>query len=229
MSSKQTRLLIIDDEPAVCRFLRNALEPLGFLIEEALTGEQGLSRLPSFKPDLVILDLGLPDRSGFEVLREIRGWSRVPVLVLTVRDSEQDKVELLEAGADDYLTKPFSLPELNARLKVALRHSHVNADEQPTLQIGPLDFDFARHSVKLHGELIKLTATEYELLRRLAQAKGRLVTSQQLLNEIWGPNASGNQHYLRVYIGSLRKKLEVEPANPTLIMTEPGVGYRLNV
>jgi len=167
--------------------------------------------------------------SGFQVLKEIRGWSKVPVVVLTVQDSEQDKVNLLEAGADDYLTKPFGLPELNARLKVALRHSHVNAEELPTLKIGPLDFDFSRHSVKLNGEVIKLTATEYEMLRLIAQAKGRIVTGQQLLSEIWGPHSSGNQHYLRVYIGNLRKKLEVDPANPALIMTEPGVGYRLNV
>jgi len=227
--NKQTKLLVIDDEAAMCRSLRNGLEPLGFHIEEAETGELGLEKVESFKPDVVILDLGLPDMSGFQVLKEIRGWSKVPVVVLTVQDSEQDKVNLLEAGADDYLTKPFGLPELNARLKVALRHSHVNAEELPTLKIGPLDFDFSRHSVKLNGEVIKLTATEYEMLRLIAQAKGRIVTGQQLLSEIWGPHSSGNQHYLRVYIGNLRKKLEVDPANPALIMTEPGVGYRLNV
>lgn len=225
----QTHLLIIDDEVAVRRFLRLGLEPHGYQIEEAETGTDGLAKAAILKPELVILDLGLPDIDGLEVLKRLRGWSKVPILVLTVRDSEQDKVALLEAGADDYLTKPFSMPELNARLRVALRHSQSEKDPTPVFKTGRLEVDFANRTVKIEGQLVKLTVTEYNVLKVLGQARGRLVTQQQLLNEVWGPNASENFQYLRVYIGALRKKLEVNPATPTLILTDPGVGYRLSV
>ena len=229
MKPKQTRLLMIDDEPGVRQFLRIGLESHCYLIEEASTGKEGIEKCATFKPELVILDLGLPDLDGLEVLKTLRMWTQVPIVVLTVRDSDEDKVRLLEAGADDYLTKPFSMTELVVRLKVALRHSHAEADPMPIFKTGRLEVDFTNRLVKLDGQPVKLTLTEYNVLSLLAQARGRIVTQQYLLNEIWGPNAIDSVQYLRVYIGALRKKLELDPAAPTLIMTDPGVGYRLNV
>jgi two-component system KDP operon response regulator KdpE len=229
MKPDAKRLLIIDDEPDVRRFLRLGLEPHSYHIEDAVSGKDGIAKAVNFKPELVVLDLGLPDMDGLEVLKTLRGWTKVPILVLTVRDSDEDKVALLEAGADDYLTKPFSMPELVARLKVALRHSQSEADTTPVFKTGGLEVDFASRSVKIDGRPVKLTTTEYNVLRLLAQARGRIVTQQQLLNDVWGPNASESIQYLRVYIGALRKKLELDPAAPRLITTDPGVGYRLNV
>lgn len=229
MSQKPVRVLIIDDEVEVRRFLRLGLEPNGFLVDEASSGRGGLDKSIEFKPELIILDLGLPDLDGFEVLKRLRDWTKVPVLILTVRDSDQDKVRLLEAGADDYLTKPFSMPELVARLKVALRHIRSTSEPTPVFKSGRLEIDFTTRAVKIDGKPIKLTATEYEVLKILAQAGGRIVTQQYLLNEIWGPTAAENFHYLRIYVGALRKKLEIDPTSPMLIMTDPGVGYRLNV
>jgi two-component system KDP operon response regulator KdpE len=227
MNKKPTRLLIIDDEPAVCRFLRLGLEPLGYQIEEAGSGNEGIAKSAAFNPELILLDLGLPDMGGLEVLQSLREWTKVPILVLTVRDSEQDKVSLLDAGADDYLTKPFGLPELSSRIKVALRHRLAEFESTPILKTGRLEIDFPMRAVKLDGAPVKLTVTEYDVLRLLALARGQIVTQQQLLNEVWG--TSENSHYLRIYIRALRKKLEAVPANPTFVMTEPGVGYRLNV
>ena len=229
MTNKAVRLLIIDDEPAVRRFLRIGLEPNGYLIDEAATGKEGLEKVLSFKPELIILDLGLPDIDGFNVLRNLREWSKIPVVVLTVRDSESDKVRLLEAGADDYLAKPFGLPELMARLRVALRHYLATQDSIPYFKVGKLEISYTDHAVKFEDKPMKLTSIEYKLLRMLAQGQGKVVTQQQLVDETWGPQSSGTAHYLRVYIGHLRKKLERNSDQPSLIITEPGVGYRLNV
>jgi two-component system KDP operon response regulator KdpE len=225
----QKRLLIIDDESDVRRFLRMGLEPFGFLIEESANGKEGLEKSISFKPELIILDLGLPDLDGFEVLRRLRDWTKVPILILTVRDSDQEKVKLLDAGADDYLTKPFSMLELEARLKVALRHSQSEVEPTPIFKTDRLEIDFTTRIVKVDGNIVRLTVTEYNLLRVLAQAGGRIVTQQSLMSEVWGPDSIENLHYLRIYIGALRKKLELNPTTPTLIMTDPGVGYHLNV
>jgi two-component system KDP operon response regulator KdpE len=225
----QKRLLIIDDESDVRRFLHLGLDNFGFAIEEAESGKLGLEKSISFKPELIILDLGLPDMDGFDVLKRLREWTKVPILILTVRDSDQEKVKLLDAGADDYLTKPFSLLELEARLKVALRHSQSNAEPAPIFKTDRLEIDFTSRVVKVEGKVVKLTVTEYDLLRILAQAGGRIVTQQVLMSEVWGPSAADNLHYLRIYVGALRKKLELNPTTPALIMTDPGVGYHLNV
>ena len=226
---KQNKLLIIDDEPAVRRFLNMQMVSQSFVVEEAETGQDGLAKTAEFKPDVIILDLGLPDCDGLEVLKNIREWSKVPVIVLTVRDSENDKVSLLEAGADDYLTKPFSVAELNARVKVALRHYANRANEAtPVLRNGPLEIDFGAHIVKMNGQQVKLTVTEYNILRLLALEMGKVIPQQKILSEIWGLQGSDNIHYVRIYVGQLRKKLESDPSHPKLVLTEPGVGYRLN-
>lgn len=226
MSNNEWRLLIIDDEAAVRRSLEG-LSLRNFKIEEAATGQEGLAKFESFKPDLILLDLGLPDLSGLEVLKRLREWTKIPILILTVRDSEREKVELLDAGADDYLTKPFSFPELIARLNVARRRALSQGEPNFKFSNQDLEIDFRERSVRLNGKPVKLTTTEYSVLRVLAQAQGRMITQQQLLSEVWGPDHADDPHYARIYIGMLRKKLEVDPANPKLILTEPGVGYRL--
>lgn len=220
------RILVIDDEQAIRRFLRISLEAEGYTYLEAENGEGGLVAAATHRPELIILDLGLPDADGATVLQRLREWSSVPVIILTVRDSESEKVTLLDAGADDYLTKPFGVPELLARVRVALRHKQSDASE-PSIRAGELEIDFADRTVLLRGETIKLTATEYELLRVLAQHAGKVVTQRQLLKDIWGPQSVEQSQYLRVYIAQLRKKLERDPGQPAYILTEPGVGYRL--
>jgi two-component system KDP operon response regulator KdpE len=179
-------------------------------------------------PDLIILDLGLPDIDGFKVLKSIREWSQVPIIILTVRDSEIDKVSLLDAGANDYVTKPFGVPELLARIRVALRLSQP-ADDKAVFKSGPLEIDYAAHIVKLNGYEIRLTDTEYRLLSLLAKNAGKLLTQRELLKEVWGISAIQHTHYLRIYIAQLRHKLEKDPSRPQMIITEPGVGYRMNV
>jgi two-component system, OmpR family, KDP operon response regulator KdpE len=220
------RILVIDDELAIRRLLKISLEAEGHTYIEAGTGQDGLVAAATQRPDVVILDLGLPDMDGSVVLNRLREWSSVPVIVLTVKDSETDKVALLDAGADDYLTKPFGVPELLARLRVALRHKQSTAAE-PVLRAGDLQIDFTDRTVSIRDEIVRLTATEYELLKILAQHAGKLVTQKQLLRDIWGPQAIDQSQYLRVYIAQLRKKLERDPSSPDLIITEPGVGYRL--
>jgi two-component system KDP operon response regulator KdpE len=180
----------------------------------------------SYKPQLIILDLGLPDQSGLEWLRRFREWSQVPVIVLTVSDQEESKVSLLEAGADDYVTKPFGFPEIMARIKVALRHNS-NEEPNPLFTTGDWEVDLLNRIVKVKGEVVKLTATEYEFLRLLVKNAGRVVAQETLLREIWGKTALGQNHYLRIYIGTLRKKLEADSSSPKHLLTEPGVGYRL--
>lgn len=219
-------VLVIDDEVQIRRFLRISLESNGFRVHEATTGAQGLAQASLLRPDAVILDLGLPDNDGLTILKRLREWSRVPVVILSVRDSDTDKVSLLDAGADDYLTKPFSVGELLARLRVALRHSQPGEDEM-IFRRGRLAVDLARRLVTLEDEPVRLSVTEYALLRLFVQHAGRVLTHTQILRHVWGPQYVQETHYLRVYVARLRQKLEEDPSNPQLILTEPGVGYRL--
>ncbi len=219
-------ILIIDDEAQIRRFLRISLTSNGYQVEEAATGREGLEKAARLRPEVVILDLGLPDEGGLSILKQLREWSRAPVIVLSVRDRDEDKIALLDAGADDYLTKPFSLGELLARLRLARRHAQP-AGDSATFQSGPLKVDLSRRLVTLNDEPVKLTTTEYALLRLFIQHAGRVLTHTQLLREVWGPQYVEETHYLRVYIAHLRRKLEADPANPQLLITEPGVGYRL--
>jgi two-component system, OmpR family, KDP operon response regulator KdpE len=222
------RILVIDDELAIRRLLKISLEAEGHAYFEAGTGQEGLVAAATQRPELIILDLGLPDMDGSVVLKRLREWSSVPVIVLTVKDSETDKVALLDAGADDYLTKPFGVPELMARVRVALRHNRSTVTE-PVLRTADLQIDFTDRTVSVRGDLVRLTATEYELLKILAQHAGKVVTQRQLLKEIWGPQAVDQSQYLRVYVAQLRKKLERDPGSPEFIITEPSVGYRLRL
>ncbi len=218
--------LVIDDEQQIRRLLRVCLEANGYRVWEAASGQEGITEAAQRKPDVVLLDLGLPDLDGVTVLKRLREWSRVPVVVLSVRDREEEKIAALDNGADDYVTKPFATGELLARLRVAQRHS-LPAAENLVFRAGDLEVDLAARVVKLKGQEVKLTATEYSLLRLFVQHAGKVLTHRQLLREVWGPNAVEQTHYLRVYMAHLREKLEAEPANPRLLATEPGVGYRL--
>ena len=217
--------LVIDDERQIRRLLRVCLEGNGYRVLEAATGQEGLLQAAQHPPEVVLLDLGLPDLDGVSVLKRLREWSRVPVVVLSVRDREEDKVAALDNGADDYVTKPFSTGELLARLRVALRHAAPGADSA-VFRAGDLEVDLTARVVKLKGQEVKLTATEYALLRLFVQHAGKVLTHRQILKEVWGPNAVQQTHYLRVYIAHLREKLEADAAKPRLIATEPGVGYR---
>jgi two-component system KDP operon response regulator KdpE len=222
------KILIIDDEAAIRRLLKVSFKSQGYTIVEATGGKEGIEQAAMSHPDLIILDLGLPDIDGFKVLKSIREWSQVPIIILTVRDSEIDKVSLLDAGANDYVTKPFGVPELLARIRVALRLSQP-ADDKAVFKSGPLEIDYAAHIVKLNGYEIRLTDTEYRLLSLLAKNAGKLLTQRELLKEVWGISAIQHTHYLRIYIAQLRHKLEKDPSRPQMIITEPGVGYRMNV
>lgn len=220
------RALIIDDEAAIRKLLRVTLEGNSYHVIESVDARQGMAAAASERPDIILLDLGLPDKNGLQVLQEIREWSKVPIIVLTVQDSDEDKIAALDGGADDYVTKPFSVPELLVRMRVALRHVNVNS-EKPQITSGPLEVDLPGHLVKVSGQEIKLTATEFNIVRVLIKHKGKVVTHRMLLNEIWGPNSVEHTHYLRVYVGAVRKKLKVSESTPELITTEAGVGYRL--
>ncbi|SDX96666.1 response regulator [Paenibacillus sp. CF384] len=220
------RILIIDDEPQICKLLKVTLQAHHFDIHTAATGEEGVYQASISHPDLIVLDLGLPDISGMEVLRRVREWTRVPVIVLTAKDREDDKIAALDSGADDYVTKPFGMGELLARIRVALRHAAKSADE-PVLQFGRLMIDLAQRIVELDGNRVKLTPTEYDLLKVLASSAGKVITQRQLLQQVWGGHHhESDSHYLRIYIGHLRKKLEEDPTRPVFIETEPGIGYR---
>jgi two-component system, OmpR family, KDP operon response regulator KdpE len=218
--------LIIDDEVQIRRLLRVNLEANGYRVVEAATGQDGIAQAAQWRPEVVILDLGLPDMDGVTVLKRLREWSHVPVVVLSVRDREEDKVAALDNGADDYVTKPFSTGELLARLRVAQRHAQPGA-EMSVFVVGQLEVDLTARLVRLKGREVRLTATEYSLLRLFIQHAGKVLTHRQILREVWGPNAVEQTHYLRVYIAHLREKLEADPSRPGLIVTEPGVGYRL--
>jgi two-component system KDP operon response regulator KdpE len=221
-----TSVLVIDDEIQIRRLLRVSLEKQGYTVHEAGTASDGLQMVLGKKPDVVLLDLGLPDKDGAEVLSELRGWSTVPVIVLSVRNAEEEIVKLLDVGADDYVIKPFNTGELVARIKVAIRHRAPRDSEEPFTS-GRLTVDLISREVRIGGEPVKLTPTEYGLLRILVQHAGRVVTHGQILRELWGPNVDQDTNYLRVYISGLRKKIEENPHMPRLLVTEPGVGYRL--
>jgi two-component system KDP operon response regulator KdpE len=221
-------VLVIDDEVQIRRLLRVSLETQGFSVYDAATAAEGLQMVLGKKPDVVLLDLGLPDRDGGEALRELRTWSSVPVIILSVRNAEEEIVRLLDAGADDYVVKPFNTGELIARMRVAIRH-HAPQEAQETFVSGRLSVDLMDRIVKVAGEPVKLTPTEYGLVRLFVQHAGRILTHGQILREVWGPNADEDTTNLRVYITGLRKKIEENPQMPALIITEPGVGYRLRV
>jgi two-component system KDP operon response regulator KdpE len=223
-----TGVLVIDDEVQIRRLLRVSLEKQGYAVHEAETGEEGLRMILGKKPDIVLLDLGLPDKDGSEVLAGLRQWSSIPVIVLSVRNSEEEIVRLLDAGADDYLIKPFNTGELVARMKVALRH-RAPAEAQEVFVSGRLSVDLLNREVKVDGKPVKLTPTEYALVRLFVQHAGRILTHGQILREVWGPNADQDTNYLRVYVTGLRKKIEAVPQMPELLITEPGVGYRFKV
>lgn len=224
---KDPNILLIDDEPQILRALKTILTANHFRIQSAVTGEQGIALAVAQPPDLIILDLALPDMDGLEVCRSIREWSRVPIIVLSVRDSEKEKVAALDSGADDYLTKPFGIEELLARIRVALRHSaQALGNKQSIIKAGHLTVDLVRHLVQYKEEEIHLTATEFKLLAYLAAHADRVLTHQAILTQVWGFEDSDHVEYLRVYIGQLRKKLEENPDEPQHILTEPGVGYR---
>ena len=222
-------VLMIEDEPQMRRFLRAAITASGYACLEAETGLHGLSEAATRNPAVILLDLGLPDLDGLEVTRRLRSWTPAPIIVLSARGQEVDKVEALDAGADDYLTKPFGVPELLARIRVALRHRRqqsVGASE-PALSFGDVRVDLAERKVTRAGEVLHLTPTQYKLLAVLVRHAGKVVTHRQLLNEAWGPAYAEETQYLRVYVGHLRHRLEPDPARPRFLITEPGVGYRL--
>jgi two-component system KDP operon response regulator KdpE len=219
-------VLVIDDEVQIRRFLRISLEANQYHVREAFTGQEGLEQAAMQRPDIVILDLGLPDMNGLQVLTRLREWSHVPVIVLSVRDADSDKIAALDAGADDYLTKPFSVGELLARVRVAQRHTQPVTDAS-VFQAGAVQVDLARRIVTVNDEAVRLTATEYAFLRLMIQNAGKVLTHRQILREVWGPQYVDETHYLRVYAAQLRRKLEEDPAHPQLLLTEPGVGYRL--
>jgi two-component system KDP operon response regulator KdpE len=219
-------VLIIDDEAQIRRLLRVTLEAGGYRVFEAGTGKEGLVEAAQRRPDVIILDLGLPDVDGLETLRRVREWSQAPVIVLSVRESEEDKVAALDNGADDFVTKPFSTVELLARLRVAQRRARP-LEENALFVSGDLQVDLANRQVLLGGKEVKMTPTEYSLLRLLVRNAGKVVTHRQILKEVWGPNYGDQTHYLRVYMAHLREKLEANSSRPELLLTEPGVGYRL--
>jgi two-component system KDP operon response regulator KdpE len=228
VSDQAQSLLIIEDEPQIRSFLRASLAGQGYRPIEAATGQQGVELAAQLRPDGIILDLGLPDADGLEVLRRIRAWSDAPVVVLTARGQEQEKITLLDAGADDYLTKPFGVGELLARIRAALRRTAASqAGAAPVVEIGALRVDLAHRQVLRAGVEVHLTPIEYRLLAALVRSRGRVVTQRQLLLEVWGPEYTDSPHYLRIYMQHLRHKLEDEPARPRYLLTEPGVGYRL--
>ena len=222
-------VLIVDDELAIRRLLRVGLESAEYKVIEAAAGREALSLAASHRPDLMVLDLGLPELSGFEVLERLREWSDLPVLVLTVQDEEDDKVRALDLGADDYVTKPFGLPEFLARVRAALRRAARGKDSEALFAVGDLEVDREAHQVRVAGEEVHLTATEYALLLVLVRHAGRVVTHRTLLREVWGPNATEQVQYLRVYLRQIRRKLRAGSEGAELIATEPGVGYRLLV
>lgn len=226
--SGKPRVLVVDDEAPVRRLLRTALGPHGYQVIEATSAGEALATAALVRPDLILLDLGLPDADGTEVIRRLREWTQIPIIVLSVRGQEDDKVAALDAGADDYVTKPFSMGELLARMRVAQRHAASPADE-PVFRTGDLEVDLAHRQVTVGGREIQLTPTEYAILRTLVRYAGRVLTHRQILREVWGPGYEGDTHLLRVNISNLRRKLEPDPTRPRYIITEPGVGYRLRV
>ncbi len=221
------RLLIVDDELQLLRALRTALKGHGYVVQTAIDGEEALDAIAMHPPDLMILDLVMPGKSGFDVLQEVRAWSQIPIIVLSARGEERDKVAALDLGADDYMTKPFGMDELLARIRAALRRGVQTASEAPIVHAGDVAIDLARRIVTRNGEMVHVSPTEWDLLAELAHNPGKLMTHQMLLQRVWGPTFTEESQYLRVYINQLRRKLEADPAAPRLLITEPRVGYRL--
>jgi two-component system KDP operon response regulator KdpE len=228
MNAPAIAILIVEDEKQIRRFVRAALEAEGHKVFEAETGKQGLIEAATRKPDLVVLDLGLPDMDGVEFVRDLRGWSAMPVIVLSARTGESDKIAALDAGADDYLTKPFGVGELLARVRVALRRVATGTDGEPIAEFGNVRVDLAARVVTRAGKAVHLTALEFRLLSVLARNVGKVITHRQLLRDVWGPSHVEHSHYLRIYMAQLRHKLEADPARPRHLLTETGVGYRLS-
>ena len=228
MSTVKTQVLLVEDEPQMRRFLRASLGSHGYALVEAETSREGLQLATSHNPQLILLDLGLPDGDGLDLVKQIREWSQVPIIVLSARGREEDKVNALDAGADDYLTKPFGVAELLARIRVALRdlEREKGGDTDPIIRLANLQIDVARHQVSVSEKEIRLTPIEFNLLLLLAKNAGKVLTHRQILKEIWGPGAT-QAHYVRVHMAELRKKIEADPARPQILLTEPGVGYRL--
>jgi two-component system, OmpR family, KDP operon response regulator KdpE len=226
MVEKGAKVLVVDDERSIRKFLRASLISHGFDVYEAETGKMALMQAANLLPDVLILDLGLPDIDGIDVTRQLREWSQAPIIILSVRDQEREKIRALDAGADDYLTKPFGVGELIARVKVALRHAY-KTDTQPVFQVSNLRVDLIRRIVTVDGREISLTPNEYELLKLLIQNAGKVITHRQILHHIWGTDYETEAHLLRVNISNLRHKIEPNPAQPTYILTESGIGYRL--
>ncbi len=226
MAENGLRILVIDDERAIRRYLRTSLAVPGHEVMEAATGQAGLDMVLARRPDLIVLDLGLPDMDGVEVTRRLREWSATPIIILSVRDREDDKVAALDAGADDYLTKPFGIGELMAWVRVAIRHV-VQPVSEPVIEVGDLVVDLGKREVTREGTRIALTPTEYDLLRVLAQNLGKVLTHTQLLRQVWGAAYEEESHLLRVNISNLRRKIEPNPDQPQFVLTEPGVGYRM--
>ena len=226
--SDDTLVLVIEDEPQMRRFLRPLLTSHGFRVIEACTASEALALATSHNPEIILLDLGLPDGDGIGLTRQFREWTQAPIIVVSARGRETDKVEALDAGADDYVTKPFGGNELLARMRVAVRHlRRGDHPGEPVIAVGPLEIDLSGHRVTLRGAELSLTPIEYRLLTLLARHAGRVMTHRQLLREVWGPAHAGQTHYLRVYMAQLRRKIETEPARPRILLTEPGVGYRM--
>lgn len=221
-----TSVLIVEDEQAIRRFLRTALEAEALRVYDAETLQRGLLEAATRKPDLVILDLGLPDGDGLDFIRDFRQWSAVPIIVLSARSEESDKIAALDAGADDYLSKPFGIGELQARLRVALRRHAGAQPNEPLITFGNITVDLASHRITRDSEEVHLTPIEFRLLAVLLNNAGKVLTQRQLLNQVWGPNAVEHSHYLRIYMGHLRQKLENDPARPQHLLTETGIGYR---
>ena len=231
MSALGPLILLVEDEPQLRRYLRVTLTPHGYRLLEAVNGQEGELMAASHQPDLILLDLGLPDMDGLDLTRRLRQWSKVPIIVVSARGQEQDKIQALDEGADDYLTKPFGTGELLARIRVALRHrSHGEApQEAPVFTLGDWQVDQTRREVTVAGNLVHLTPNEYKLLTTLVQHAGKVLTHHQLLKEVWGGVQGAQPHYLRVYMAQLRHKLEADPTRPRHLLTEPGVGYRLRM
>ena len=225
--SGKTRVLVVDDEAAILRFLKPALEANNYAMTSAGTVADAIKNIAASAPDIVLLDLGLPDGDGKDVIRRAREWSDVPIIVLSARERESEKIEALDLGADDYVNKPFDVGELLARMRAALRHRMQRKAEVPVLRVGDLEIDAPRHRVSRAGGELKLTPKEFELLSFLARHVGRVVTHKQILTAVWGPAHTEDTQYLRVYIAQLRQKVEARPDDPRIILTEPGIGYRI--
>jgi len=231
MSTPGPLILVVEDEPQMLRFLRASLTTHDYRLVEVETGQEALAQAAARSPDVILLDLGLPDLDGIEVTKRLREWTQIPIIVISARGQEEDKINALDAGADDYLTKPFSVGELLARIRVALRHTAagIAGHEEPSFSLGELRVDLAQRQVFVADREIHLTPTEYKLLTTLIRYAGKVVTHRQLLKEVWGPPHVEQTQYLRVYMGQLRHKLEPDPARPRYLINEPGVGYRLKV